>query len=66
MAYTGVTRRSIPKIFAQVREQIEAMYYITYVAPGNLAKDDVHSVDVRPAKGVKMEIRAPKLYAWNP
>jgi VWFA-related protein len=66
MAYTGVSRRSIPKIFAQIREQIDAMYYVTYVPPSNLAKDDVHSVDVKPAKGVKLEVRAPKLYAWNP
>ena len=66
MAYTGVSRRNIPKIFAQVREQIEAMYYVTYVPPGNLAKDDVHRVDFKPAKGAKLEIRAPKIYVWTP
>jgi VWFA-related protein len=66
VAYTGVSPRSLLKIFAQVRKQIEAIYFVTYVPPGNPAKDEVHSVDVKPATGVKLEIRAPKLYAWNP
>lgn len=64
--YTDVSWRNLPKVFDQVRQQIEAMYYVTYVPPGNLAKGDVHSIDVKPAKGVKLEIRSPKLYAWSP
>jgi Ca-activated chloride channel homolog len=66
MAYADVNRRDIPKIFAQVRKQIDAMYYLTYVPPGGPVKDGARNVDVKPTKGVKLEIRAPRLYAWNP
>ena len=66
LAYTDVTRRSLPKLLSQIQEQIEKMYYVTYVPPGNLTKDDVHSVEVKPANGAKSKRRAPRRYAWNP
>jgi VWFA-related protein len=66
IAYTSLNPRNMPKLFAQIREQVTDMYYLTYVPPGNLIKDDVHTVHVEPAKGVRLELRVPKLYAWNP
>jgi Ca-activated chloride channel family protein len=65
IAYTGVSHGEIPKVFAQIRKQIEGMYYLTYAPPGNLVKDDVHRVDVKPAKGVKLQVRSPNRYVWN-
>ena len=65
-AYTGLRQREIAKVFGQIREQIESMYYVAYVPPVTPRNGDVHKVDVQPAKGLKREFRTPKFYAWNP
>jgi len=65
-AYSGLRQRDIPKVFDQIRQQIESMYYLTYTSPAALRQGDVHRVEVQPAKGVKGEFRTPKYYAWNP
>ena len=65
-AYTGLGQQDMAKVFGQIREQIESMYYVAFVPPATPSNDDVHKVDVHPAKGLKMEFRMPKFYAWNP
>jgi hypothetical protein len=46
----------LESIFGKVREQIEAVHYLTRVPPGNVANDAVHGVDIKPASGIKLEI----------
>jgi len=65
-AYTGLSQQDMAKVFDQIREQIESMYYIAFVPPVTPRNGDVHKVDVQPAKGLKREFRTPKFYAWNP
>ena len=65
-AYSGLRQRDIPKVFDQIRQQVESMYYLTYTAPAALREGEVHKVEVQPAKGVKAEFRTPRYYTWNP
>ena len=65
-AYTGLSQQDMAKVFDQIREQIESMYYVAFVPPATPRNGDVHKVDVQPAKGLKREFRTPKFYAWNP
>jgi len=65
-AYTDIRPRDTQKLLAQIREQIDSMYYLTYVPPPNRTHDDMHNVEIRPAKGAKFELHAPKKYSWNP
>jgi VWFA-related protein len=65
-AFSGLRQRDIPKVFDQIRQQIESMYYLTYTAPAVLREGEVHKVEVQPVKGFKAEFRTPRYYAWNP
>jgi hypothetical protein len=65
-AYGLLSRHDIPKIFDRIKNQIDQMYYLTYVPPVGSSKPGIHTVSLKPAKTTRLEIRAPHMYPWNP
>ncbi len=63
--YSRFHQRDMPKVFDQIREQIESMYYLSYTPPVT-QRGGVHKVEVQPVKGIKAQFRMPRYYASNP
>ena len=60
--FTDMTRKDVPKAFAQIKAITEGMYYASYVPPPS--KDGVHEIDVKPAPKEKLEVSYPEKYVW--
>ncbi len=59
---TGLSRKDVPKAFAQIKEASEGMYYASYVPPSS--NNRVHEVEIKPANKEHIEISYPKKYLW--
>jgi Ca-activated chloride channel family protein len=64
-SFSDFGTKNLPKVFATIREQIDGMYYLSYVPPNN-AKSAVHEVEVKPAPKEKFELMYPRTYFWDP
>ena len=64
--YAGEYSRDLQKIFGDIQQQVEGMFYMRYAPADNLAKHEAHRVEVKRAKGRKLDFRSPAAYQWNP
>jgi len=64
-SFSGLSRRDMPKVFASIREQMDDMYYLSYVPP-DASKSAIHQVEVKPAPKNKFDLSYPRKYLWNP
>ena len=58
--------RNLAETFAQIREQIESMYLLSYSLPKDAVQGKAHRVEIEPAKDSEISVRAPKSYIWSP
>ena len=64
-SFDGVGMQEIPRVFAKVRDLMNAMYYLSYPPPST-SKDVVHEVEVKPAPGKKLKLAYARKYFWSP
>ena len=64
-SFSRLSRQDIPKAFANIKELIDGMYYLSYVPP-DASKSAVHEVEVKPAPKEKFQLSYARKYAWNP
>ena len=60
-----VGKSDVPKVFANIKETMEGMYYLSYVPP-DASKSAVHEVQVMPAPKEKFRLSYARKYLWNP
>jgi hypothetical protein len=58
-------RNETPKIFEDLREAIQGMYYVRYEAPPS-SGNNVHEVEIKPAPKQKLALSYPRTYLATP
>ena len=61
--FEDVSSKRSPKVFTEVRDLIDNMYYLTYSPPGS--KDKTHEVEVKPSTKQKWTLSYPRGYFWE-
>lgn len=64
-SFSHLSRQDIPKAFASITEQMDSMYYLSYVPP-EASKSAAHEIDVKRAPKNKFEVSYARGYFWNP
>lgn len=61
-AFLHLNRRSVPKAFSSIQEQIENMFAVTFATPSTGKAGEFHSIDLTTTSNKKTKLRAPKGY----
>jgi Ca-activated chloride channel family protein len=64
-SFSQLSKKDVPKVFASIKEEINGMYYLSYVPP-DASKSAVHEVEVKPAQKEKIDLTYARKYFWNP
>jgi Ca-activated chloride channel family protein len=66
IAYSGLNDTDMPKVFANIKTEIEQMYSVTYVPPESGKAGQFRSVELKITSDKKAKVHAPKGYYASP